>query len=197
MLNLPSCNTPLIYGRADGHKEVRVSLDSGADVEDHNEIGYTPLMNTASTGHIHIVKVLLEYKNSINTRSNIFEKNIILLLETGTDQEHKFHEMHIVLIEAKINSHMKVVFFLDSVAQITMINTSEMPLTFAASKNLVDLAQFERRTNIEEVIDDGYTPLMQAAFENNEEMIALLLSEGADINAYNKGTKETIFVLRK
>ncbi len=61
----------------------------------------------------------------------------------------------------------------------------------------MDLAQFERRTNIEEVIDDGYTPLMQAAFENNEEMIALLLSEGADINAYNKGTKETIFVLRK
>ena len=64
-----------------------------------------------------------------------------------------------------------------------MINTSETPLTFAVSKNLVDLAQLERRTNIEEVIDDGYTPLMQAAFENNEEMIALLLSEGADINA--------------
>jgi len=63
-----------------------------------------------------------------------------------------------------------------------MINTSETPLTFAASKNLVD-AQLERRTNIEEVIDDGYTPLMQAALENNEEMIALLLSEGADINA--------------
>ena len=77
MLNLPSCNTSLIYGRAGGHKEIRVSLDSGADVEDHNEIGYTPLMNTASAVHIHIVKVLLEYKNSINTRSNIFEKNII------------------------------------------------------------------------------------------------------------------------
>jgi len=64
-----------------------------------------------------------------------------------------------------------------------MINTSETPLTFAASKNLVDLSQLERRTNIEEVIDDSYTPLMQAALENNEEMIALLLSEGADINA--------------
>ena len=33
-----------------------------------------------------------------------------LLLETGTDQEHKFHEVHIALIEATINSHMKVVF---------------------------------------------------------------------------------------
>jgi len=72
-----SCNTPLIYGRAAEHEEVRVSLDSGADVEDHNEIGYTPLINTASAGHIHIAKVLLEHKNGINTRSNIFEKNII------------------------------------------------------------------------------------------------------------------------
>jgi len=84
---------------------------------------------------------------------------------------------------------------LDSGAQITMTNTSEVPLTFAASTNLVDLAQLEYGTNIKEVTNNGYMPLMQAALENNEEMIALLLNEGADINVQNKKTKKTVLVL--
>ena len=35
-----SCNTPFIYGCVGEHEEmVRVLLDSGADIEDHNENG--------------------------------------------------------------------------------------------------------------------------------------------------------------
>jgi ankyrin repeat domain-containing protein 17 len=35
----------------------------------------------------------------------------------------------------------------------------------------------ERGANIEEVNDEGYTPLMEAAREGHEEMVALLLSQ--------------------
>ena len=35
-----------------------------------------------------------------------------------------------------------------------------------------------RGANIEEVNDEGYTPLMEAAREGHEEMVALLLSQG-------------------
>ena len=53
----------------------------------------------------------------------------------------------------------------------------------------------ERGANIEEVNDEGYTPLMEAAREGHEEMVALLLSQGADINAQTEETQETALTL--
>ena len=53
----------------------------------------------------------------------------------------------------------------------------------------------ERGANIEEVNDEGYTPLMEAAREGHEEMVALLLSQGGDINAQTEETQETALTL--
>ena len=53
----------------------------------------------------------------------------------------------------------------------------------------------ERGANIEEVNDEGYTPLMEASREGHEEMVALLLSQGADINAQTEETQETALTL--
>ena len=47
-----------MYACAGGHEEViRVLLDAGANVEDHNENGHTPLMEAASAGHVGVAKV--------------------------------------------------------------------------------------------------------------------------------------------
>jgi ankyrin repeat protein len=45
------------------------------------------------------------------------------------------------------------------------------------------------------VNDEGYTPLMEASREGHEEMVALLLSQGADINAQTEETQETALTL--
>ena len=42
-----------------------------------------------------------------------------------------------------------------------------------------------------QVNDEGYTPLMEASREGHEEMVALLLSQGAEINAQTEETQET------
>ena len=43
-----------MYACAGGHEEVvRVLLEAGANVEDHNENGHTPLMEAASAGHLY------------------------------------------------------------------------------------------------------------------------------------------------
>ena len=56
----------------------------------------------------------------------------------------------------------------------------ESPLTLAACGGHVELANLliERGSNLEEVNDEGYTPLMEAAREGHEEMVALLLAHG-------------------
>ena len=47
-----------MFGCAGGHEEVvKVLLATGANVEDHNENGYTPLMEAASAGHVGVAKV--------------------------------------------------------------------------------------------------------------------------------------------
>jgi len=89
-----------MYGCAGGHEEVvRVLLDAGANVEDHNENGHTPLMEAASAGHVQVAKILLEHGAGINTHSNEFKESALtlacykghlemvrFLLEAGADQ---------------------------------------------------------------------------------------------------------------
>ena len=63
----------------------------------------------------------------------------------------------------------------------------ESPLTLAACGGHVELAMLllERGANIEEVNDEGYTPLMEASREGHEEMVALLLSQGMTYQSRN------------
>ncbi len=48
---------------------------------------------------------------------------------------------------------------------------------------------------MEERNDEGYTPLMEAAREGHEEMVALLLFRDADLNAITEETQETALTL--
>lgn len=51
-------NSPLMYASAAGHDDiVKELLKAGARVEDNNENGHTPLMESASSGHTGVAKV--------------------------------------------------------------------------------------------------------------------------------------------
>ncbi|KAL0162604.1 hypothetical protein M9458_042000, partial [Cirrhinus mrigala] len=66
-------NTALTYACAGGFLDVvKVLLKEGANIEDHNENGHTPLMEAASAGHV-------EYGAGINTHSNEFKESALTL----------------------------------------------------------------------------------------------------------------------
>ncbi|CAL1272132.1 unnamed protein product [Larinioides sclopetarius] len=193
----PEGNTPLMFACAAGHVDiVRILLDAGARVEDHNENGHTPLMEAASAGHVEVAKLLVERGASINTHSNEFKESALtlacykghlemvrFLLEAGADREHKTDEMHTALMEASMDGHVEVArLLLDSGAQVNMpADSFESPLTLAACGGHVELAMLllDRGANIEEVNDEGYTPLMEAAREGHEEMAKNILKPKA------------------
>ena len=73
-------NTPLHYASCGGHEEVvRELIDSGANVEEHNENGHTPLMEAASAGHVGVAQILLDSGAGINTHSNEFKESALTL----------------------------------------------------------------------------------------------------------------------
>lgn len=69
-----------MYACAGGHEAVvRLLLENGSHVEDHNENGHTPLMEAASAGHVGVAKILLQYGAGINTHSNEFKESALTL----------------------------------------------------------------------------------------------------------------------
>ncbi len=73
-------NTPLHYAACGGYEDVvRVLIESGANVEEHNENGHTPLMEAASAGHVGVARILLEAGACINTHSNEFKESALTL----------------------------------------------------------------------------------------------------------------------
>lgn len=77
---VPLGNTALTYACAGGYVDVvKVLLESGASIEDHNENGHTPLMEAGSAGHVEVARVLLENGAGINTHSNEFKESALTL----------------------------------------------------------------------------------------------------------------------
>ena len=58
---------------------VQELLEAGANVEQHNENGHTPLMESASAGHVGVAGILLAAGAGINTHSNEFKESALTL----------------------------------------------------------------------------------------------------------------------
>lgn len=79
---------------------VKVLLKEGANIEDHNENGHTPLMEAASAGHVEVARVLLEYGAGINTHSNEFKESALTLACYKGQSSNIVWPLFVILISA-------------------------------------------------------------------------------------------------
>uniref|UniRef100_A0A8C5X9D9 Ankyrin repeat domain-containing protein 17 n=1 Tax=Malurus cyaneus samueli TaxID=2593467 RepID=A0A8C5X9D9_9PASS len=191
-------NTALTYACAGGYVDVvKVLLESGASIEDHNENGHTPLMEAGSDGHVEVARLLLDSGAQVNMPADSFESPLTLaacgghvelaalLIERGANLEEVNDEGYTPLMEAAREGHEEMVALL--LGQGANINaqteeTQETALTLACCGGFLEVADFLIKAGAD--IELGCsTPLMEAAQEGHLELVKYLLAAGANVHA--------------
>ncbi len=182
-------------------KQIKSLINSGSDVNEKDDSGYTPLMTAISLGNLKIVKLLIskgaeleDYDNFGNTPLmyalyDSEEKDSILefLLSLNVNTELMNKDELTPLILATLNNHCKSMkLLIDSGVNIeTKGKSGRTALMSATDNNNIEPARLliKSGANLETRDDWSLTPLMWAAFKNDGAMIKVLLEAGADINA--------------
>jgi ankyrin repeat protein len=165
--------------------EVRKILNEGAEMNRQDKNGYTPLIHACT------------YCSNENYR-----EKAKLLIASGADVNIQAHDGNTAIIEAAGNSHE---IFNLLLARGADLNAKKEDGTGAYYNCMIHLLLYGRpvtEQDLERVeflltsgadVDEcpvsgdleGYTPLMFASRENNEEVVNNLIKHGANVNAKN------------
>lgn len=178
---------------------VQTLINTGIDVNQKNEDGWTPLHIAASKNHREIVELLIDNGADINSTGN---PSFIFTWQGG------FTPLHY----ATVNGHKEIVVLLiNKGADVNAKdNSGSTPLDRATQGNHTDIADLLRAQGgntgtIHVVARNGYlagvqayldagvdinardqngsTPLHWAALEGHKEIAKLLINKGANVNA--------------
>ncbi|XP_062555858.1 ankyrin repeat and KH domain-containing protein mask-like isoform X3 [Armigeres subalbatus] len=178
----------------------QVLLAMSAQVEDRgHKNDLTPLMETASAGHVDIIKLLLKHGADVNAQSSTgstplmfacaggHEEVVRVLLDNGANVEDHNENGHTPLMEAASAGHVGVAKIL--LERGAGINThsnefKESALTLACYKGHLDMVRYllEAGADQEHKTDEMHTALMEASMDGHVEVARLLLDSGAQVN---------------
>lgn len=167
--------TALLYAVTQFHgavlENVKALIAAGANVEDANESGETPLLIAVQKNDLELVKLLLAAHASVNIKS---KNGSTPLMAVRPDSTRTNAEILSLLIAAG--------------GTVNEVNQDgETPLMVAASKPynstiVKTLVEKGARSSINTRNKTGETALMYAAMHSDREVVKTLLAAGANVN---------------
>ncbi|RLN86126.1 hypothetical protein BBJ28_00005151, partial [Nothophytophthora sp. Chile5] len=180
-------NKALHHAASNGHlAAVRVLLEGArsSDVDVTNKQNWTPLIAAAARGNIEIVRLLIEKNADVNRKrrgdmtalhlatERGHAEMVDLLLSHGADVDAKNWERLTPLMMAATRGHEENV-------KLLLESNANVELTEGAERTALALEFLQLRRS------DGMRALHFAVKEGHYEVVSMLLSHGADVDAKN------------
>ena len=160
-------NTPLLFAVDRNQKEVVQFLcKRGANVNLKNKEGSTPLIIATQNGFLSIVKILISFNADINEKDNRFFNALTYAI--GKPDILEFFFLHGANAEYKDHEGNSLIHY-------AIINGDIQSIQIIINQNI----NLESNGN-------GLTPLLFATKMNKIEIMKILLSNGANVNAKTK-----------
>jgi len=144
---------------------IKLLLDNGADLENHNSAEKTPLFQTLWEGKIDIAKLLLKH---------------------GAKKDGKTDDMSYLHWAASMGQREMVELFLEQGLDVNNKNDKYgfTPLHWASRNGKVEMVQFLilKGADINAKASDGETPLHFAAKKGHKNVVKKLLEANANVN---------------
>lgn len=175
-------DTALTIACAGGHDElVQLLLARGSNIEHRDKKGCTPLILSATAGHVSTCHILLEHGCDIEAQSDRTKDTALSLACSSGRQE----VVELLLMSNANYEHRNV--------------SDYTPLSLAASGGYVGIikillnhgAEINSRTGSKL----GISPLMLAAMNGHVAAVKLLLDRGSDVNAQIETNRNTALTL--
>lgn len=204
-----SCTSLHTAAREGNTDAVRALLDHGANLEERDEMGFTPLHRAAAKGNVNIVRLLLDRGAEINARDKEQQTPLFVaamtgktemvrfLVEKGADVDVRDKESESPLLWAVVCGEADTVSILiDNDADVNLGAEFEplfQPLHAAVNSGNIRLARtlLEHGANVGARDPDDFTPLHLAVLHAGADMARLLLEHGADSNAPHGNEEST------
>ena len=183
------------YSILENHAGVQLPIHEISAVQPKNK-GGSALMLAAQAGNIEIIKLLLEYKASVNLQSQQFvsalmlaasndhSKIVELLLEYGADVNLQSHQGLSALMTAASKSHVETVRILLKYGADTDLQDylhGRSALMMASQNGHVEIARLllAHNTSVDLQTLSGMSALMVASYNGHTELAKLLLKHNA------------------
>ncbi|HRX15046.1 MAG TPA: ankyrin repeat domain-containing protein [Spirochaetota bacterium] len=171
--------------------------EDGADVNSIDRKGYSTLHHASNKGYLDIVNYLNEKSVNVKTEDSgkahplhhaAYMGHIDIvrqLVESGSDVNSMTEKGFTPVERASYRGHIDVVKYLvakgadESIATVS----GDTPLHMAAFAGHVEIVKFfatRDKFDVNVVETRGYTALHYAAFKNRQDVVAVLLENGAD-----------------
>lgn len=191
-----SGNTPLIYTCLKSARDlVKLLLDNGADANLANQRGRMPLHFAGESGNIQIISMLVEAGADVNCTDNNGVTPLMLLAQNGkTDAALKFIQYPEIDISIKDNDGRMAIDYATSAGLRELVaalsqtegnhadaygNTSLHHACWNGQSEVVKVLLEKAADRVNDLNDDGESPLLLAARKSNLTIAEMLITAGA------------------